>query len=432
MRNRVIAYLAALAAVTWTLGTMPACAEDQPEGGAPAASEPPPDPTRGQWDSFLDPLRDFEDNVITGTQKQVEDATKIHLTAGLTEAYTWDFNNPRSGSLITGHSLEHHNDGVPSLGQIGAIRPSEGWFIPGFGLKLDAGKGARDIKSDWNGDGAINHGDRFETNDFDVEEAYLTWAMPDDGPAALKGLTFKGGKFVTLLGAEVIEPWLNFNYSRSFLFSLAIPFTHTGGLVTYPITDKLSVTGGAVEGWDKVSTNNNGWSGIGNLTYTVNDKVTIAGNAIGGPEQTNKLGNKREVGDLVATIKPTSALTLLLNYDYGHEDHAAVNGDAAFWQGFAAVANYAFTDRASAAVRGEWFEDHGGSRTGTMQTLYEATVTGKYLITQHLYGQVEYRHDESVKEDIFPANSPGKVGVPITKFTDGQDIVGFNVTYVFN
>src|SRR5207245_5752781 len=303
-----------------------------PLGGTASADEAPSDPTRGQWDSFLDPLRDFEDNAITGTQKKIEDATKIHVAAGFTEAYTWDFNKPRSGSLIALHSLEHHNDGVPAIGQLGASRPSEGWFIPGFGLKLDAGKVARDVKADWNGNGGVKHGDTCQTNDFDVQEAYLTWAMPDDGPSFLKGLSLKGGKFVTLLGAEVIEQWSTYNYSRSFLFSFAIPFTHTGALVSYPISDKLSVTGGAVEGWDKVQSNNQGWSGIGNVTYTLSDQVTLAANGIWGPEQTNKTGNKRGVADFVATIKPTSALTLLLNYDWGHEGAAAAGNEAGLWQ----------------------------------------------------------------------------------------------------
>ena len=434
MRSRTtLVCLLAAAVATWTGSPGVVRAEEAAAGEA----APPPDPTRGQWDSFLDPLRDFEDNGITGTQKQVEDATKFHVGAGLTEAYTWDFNKPRSGSLIALHSLEHHNDGVPVIGQLGAFRPSEGWFIPGLGLKLDAGKVARDVKADWNGNGGVKHGDTFETTDFDVQEAYLTWTMPDDGPSFLKGLSVKGGKFVTLLGAEVIEPWSNYNYSRSFLFSFAIPFTHTGALVSYPINDKLSVTGGAVEGWDKVQSNNQGWTGIGNVTYTVSDQLTLAGNGIWGPEQTNKTGNKRGVADLVATIKPTSALTLLLNYDWGHEDAAAPGNEAALWQGFAAVANYAFTDRISTAVRGEWFEDHGGARTGLGGTFYEGTVTGKYLFTQHLYGQVEYRHDESGKGDAFPKDSPGKVNgstgpIPIAKFTDGQDILGFAVTYVFN
>jgi hypothetical protein len=47
----------------------------------------------------------------------------------------------------------------------------------------------------------------------------------------------KGGKFVTLLGYEVIEAPNNLNFSRSFLFSLAIPLTHVGALVTYPVFD---------------------------------------------------------------------------------------------------------------------------------------------------------------------------------------------------
>jgi len=434
MKSRTaVVWLAGLAAIVWCLTGVAVRAEDQGEGGAKGEAKAPPDPTRGQWDSFLDPVRDVEDNYVTGAQKWLEDRTKVHVAAGITKAYTYSFNNPPCCTLAL-HSLESHDEPSVDLGQLAVSRPSEGWFIPGFGVKLDFGKVARRIKADWDGDGMLDRGDIFETNNFDAQEAYLTWAVPDDSPA-LKGLALKGGKFVTLLGAEVIEPWSNYNYSRSFLFSFAIPFTHTGVLVSYPLTDKLSVTGGAVEGWDRVASNNNGWSGIGNLTYTVSDQVTLAANGIWGPEQTHKTGNKRGVADLVATIKPTSALTFLLNYDWGHEDAAAPGNEAALWQGFATVANYAFTDRASAAVRGEWFEDHSGSRTGIAGALYEATVTGKYLITQHLYGQVEYRHDESTTGNAFPAGNPQMIGsgpAVLQKLTSGQDIIGFDFTYLFN
>src|SRR5204863_475422 len=104
MRTRmlVLGCLAAALAATGLVGGTAARADEE--------AKAPPDPTRGQWDSFLDPLRDFEDNYVSGGQKAVEDATKIHLFGGLTEAYTWDFNRPRSGSLIALHSLEHHND----------------------------------------------------------------------------------------------------------------------------------------------------------------------------------------------------------------------------------------------------------------------------------------------------------------------------------
>ncbi len=48
------------------------------------------------------------------------------------------------------------------------------------------------------------------------------------------------GKFVTPIGAEVIESQDNWNYTRSILFGYAIPFYHLGVRATLPVNDKLS------------------------------------------------------------------------------------------------------------------------------------------------------------------------------------------------
>src|SRR5207244_12633044 len=116
MRTRMLMLgcLVAALAATGLVGGTAARADEE--------AKAPPDPTRGQWDSFLDPLRDFEDNYVAAGQKAVEAATKIHLFAGCTEAYTWDFNKPRSGGRFSLGSLEHHNDGVHVLRQLGACR----------------------------------------------------------------------------------------------------------------------------------------------------------------------------------------------------------------------------------------------------------------------------------------------------------------------
>src|SRR5262245_46008729 len=412
MRHRRAGVAALVIVTTWLLGWAPVRAEE----------EAPTDPTRGQWDSFLDPVQDVEDNTIVGTQKSIEEKTKIHLSTGFQEAWTWDFNKPPSGSPLPYDSFLYHNDGTPTLFQLGASRPSEGWFIPGFGVKLDFGKVARRIKNDWGGTPGVVRGDIFETKDFEAEEAYLTWTVPEDSPA-LKGLSVKGGKFVTLLGAEVIEPWLNYNNSRSLLFSFAIPFSNTGMLFSYPLTDKISVTAGPVPGWDEVLTPNYGWTGMGNITYAATDQVTLAANGIYGPQQTNNIGNKRGVVDLVGTIKATDALTFSLNYDWGHEDGASLTGGPAIWQGFSAIANYAFTDRLTWAYRMEFFNDWDGARTGTKQRLWEYTIDCKYLVTQHFYTQVELRQDFSNKE-VFQEGTTG--------FAKNNPLIGINWTYVFN
>ena len=89
----------------------------------------------------------------------------------------------------------------------------------GFAAVIDYGKTAGLIQSDWNGDGDLSNG----TDNFALQEAYLTYTLN-----AGNGLDMRFGKFVTLLGAEVIEAPLNPNVSRSFLFGFAIPFTPRG------------------------------------------------------------------------------------------------------------------------------------------------------------------------------------------------------------
>ena len=56
-----------------------------------------------------------------------------------------------------------------------------------------------------------------------LKEGYLEYLAP-----AGKGLQINVGKFVTPAGAEVIETKDNWNYSRSLLFSWAIPYFHFG------------------------------------------------------------------------------------------------------------------------------------------------------------------------------------------------------------
>src|SRR5581483_6575538 len=79
-------------------------------------------------------------------------------------------------------------------------------------------------------------------DEVDVVQAYVQYAS---GP-----LTVIGGKFATLAGAEVIQSPANTNFSRSFLFGLAVPFTHTGVRATYAPSDALKFIAGVNNGWD--------------------------------------------------------------------------------------------------------------------------------------------------------------------------------------
>ncbi len=61
------------------------------------------------------------------------------------------------------------------------------------------------------------------------------------------------GRFETLAGAEVIESPSDLNFSRSILFGFAVPFTHTGGRLTWAATSNLSLIAGLNKGWNLTS-----------------------------------------------------------------------------------------------------------------------------------------------------------------------------------
>jgi len=238
---------------------------------------------------------------------------------------------------------------------------------------------------------------------FDLQEAYLSARAPiGNGP------TVKVGKFVTLLGYEVIESPSNLNYSRGYLFTLAVPLTTTGVLAGYTFTDWLSVQGGLVLGWDRSDTDNSGPSGTGQIAVTPVKDLSTALNFIVGPEISGDKNPIRWVIDLTANYTGISNLTLGVNFDYGWQANDVfltsqdLGNTSAQWYGIAAYAAYDFLKDFRVALRQEWFNDVDGVRTATVGgvTLFSTTATLQYNIWKGLYARGEYRHDNA-NEPVF-------------------------------
>ncbi|MGH7368809.1 MAG: outer membrane beta-barrel protein [Candidatus Rokuibacteriota bacterium] len=250
------------------------------------------------------------------------------------------------------------------------------------------------------------------TEKFDLLEAYVSGLAP-----AGSGLTLKAGKFVTLLGYEVIESPNNLNFSRGYLFGLAIPLTHTGGLASYTFTDWFSMTAGVVLGWDDSKNVNDSVSYTGQFAFTPMKDLTANLNWIVGPEQVDPRridesvardsrgyvnSHLRYVLDFVFAYTGFKNLTLALNVDYGHEQSEPFgrtlreDGDATWW-GWAGYAAYDWTEKLRTSVRQEFFRDAHGVRTGSGAgtDLWSTTATIQYKIWKGLVGRLEYRHDQS-------------------------------------
>jgi hypothetical protein len=241
----------------------------------------------------------------------------------------------------------------------------------------------------------------------DLQQAVLSYIAPLGS-----GLRFDLGKFVTHMGAELIEGYdgFNDNYSRSFLFNYAIPLTHTGVKASYTVNGALSAMVMVVNGWDNVRDNNDGKSFGAQLALTPASPLTIYLNYLGGPEKTDSSGFVRNTFDVVATWKAHETLTLGLNGDYGMENGASLvePGKQARWKGVAGYARFDLTPKFGVAMRGERMRDEGGTRlgTGAAASVAEVTLTPTLEVSDRLVVRSDLRYD-SANKDIFVKRGGG-------------------------
>ena len=232
-----------------------------------------------------------------------------------------------------------------------------------------------------------------------IEQAFLSLKPP---PA--RGFEADFGKFVTSAGAEVIEAKDNWNYSRSLLYSWAIPYTHFGLRTSMPVSKTETFGVQVVDGWNSV-TKNNGWATIGLTSAYVKTKYTWDVNVYTGPENATPSHGYRNLVDTTLLLTPNTKFNAYINYDYGQNRDAIVGtppyttGDKNIndWQGIALAAHEQFKAMALAA-RYEYFNDPDGFATGAAQHLNEVTGTYEYKVPklpQTLLTRFEYRRDMS-------------------------------------
>jgi hypothetical protein len=231
----------------------------------------------------------------------------------------------------------------------------------------------------------------------DNEGKYIEQAFLSVKPPKAKGFELDFGKFVTSAGAEVIESKDNWNYSRSLLFTLAIPYFHFGARTSMPVSKTETVGVQVVNGWNNV-TKSNGGATIGLTSAYVKPKYTWNLNYYTGPENAATQKGYRNLIDSTLLLTPTSKFNAYINYDYGqNRDAKTAQGDSLLkrWQGVAVAAREQVSGTSAVAGRFEYFKDYQGNQTGKVQELKEFTATYEYKWAAGLLARLEYRRDWS-------------------------------------
>lgn len=323
------------------------------------------------------------------------ESPKVDVSGFVDVYYAYGFNKVDPGFRTFD---VQHNAFSLSLAEVSFARAVNSESRVGFRVDLDFGKTA-DLVA------AFEPGSRGKEIYKHIQQAHVS---------LLTGkVTWDVGKFVTPIGAEVIESQDNWNYTRSILFGYAIPFYHAGVRATLAASEKASFSGFLLNGWNNGSEVNGEKTFAVNATLKPSPEFTWYLNYMGGKEA--KGGDTRNLVDTTASLALGEKVTVMANFDYGKE------GDVKWW-GLAAYAKLQARPDWALAGRYEYVDDSQGTFMLLGTTGQTVTLTSDHLVAGGLKARLEYRTDFA-DAAVFPRDDG--------TFKDSQTTLTVGLVYSF-
>jgi hypothetical protein len=308
---------------------------------------------------------------------------EIAVNGFLSITYDYNFNRPDSGkNQLRTFDLYHDTfmlDVFTLTLQRSAAKPND----VGFRVDLSAGGTIPKVESAYG---------LLQGQDFDVKQAFVSYVAPVGN-----GLRFDLGKFLTHFSYEYVESWdtPNDNVTHSFSFGFGEPVTHTGLKAAYSFSDQLAGMVMLVNGWDDVKDDNSSKTVGAQLVWTPGKSTTLTINFVSGPERPGVSADPRTVWEGIGQLRLSDLTVLGIDAVYGSERGAVVPGETATWYGVTGYARLGITGKLALCLRGEFFADPDGARTGVAQRLKELTVTPEVKVSSHLLLRSDLRVDWS-------------------------------------
>jgi len=281
------------------------------------------------------------------------------------------------------------------------------------------GTGQRGWDNSWD-NGAYGHA---------IPQAYFEAGYGD--------LSVKVGHFFTIIGWEVVGAPNNFFYSHAYTMIHSEPFTHTGALATYKVSDDITAYGGYVLGWDS-GFDDNGDAFLGGLSVQVTDDWNMTYASTGGRFGEDRLGvfEKGYMQSIVSQYALSEKLRYITQSDLlNTEDAAGATVRDTF--GLNQYLIYTLSDCWAVGGRFEWWSvaNDSGAFGGVADAasrvdVYDITVGLNYRPHANLMIRPEVRYDWARGADSATlAGLGGTLGGGL--FESGRDQFTFGMDTIF-
>lgn len=249
----------------------------------------------------------------------------------------------------------------------------------------------------------------------DMTQLYVTLNLPT---ANKNGVQIKVGKFVTLMGLELLETVANPNWTVGNQFVFVENFTHTGIEIGTRFSPALDVQFRVANGWDRVVAVDGNRDIMARVGIT-GGKTSVG--IVGYSGAMNAGSDAVRSGLSVLVNQKLGSKSLWVQGDYGTEEAGGGDGN---WMAIGAWLTFDLSPKAGLALRADYLNDQDGFRTGGVfgtggaeHNLMSLTGTLNLKTWPNALVRPELRFDSS--------------NLPVFDGEESQITVAFSVAYIF-
>ena len=185
---------------------------------------------------------------------------------------------------------------------------------------------------------------------------------------AWKQTKTKVGRFISPVGYNTVDLTLNPFNTIPYSYQYGQPFTHTGIWTQWQATEKLSVGGAVIRGWDNFGTTNPNLGFMGTASYTIDENSSLAFVNFWSQEPNANAASDGNTGRYLQTIvyshKFADKFTYIGETDFASQNSATATGRTARWYSIIQYLYYQQNERLVWSAGAEWFRDEEGFRVG--------------------------------------------------------------------
>ena len=282
-----------------------------------------------------------------------QDSTKGNLTiSGSVDAYyRYNFHNAKDSGRTNNYTSFTNSQNSFELGMASVKADYAIGKVDGV---IDLGFGRRAQEFSYNDEGAMAA----------IKQAYVSFAASDK-------VKFTMGKWATHVGYELLDAYLNRNYSMDYMFSYG-PFFHTGLKMDVTASKNFAFMVGVSNPNDMTTASFSSKFFLGQVHFTsTNAKVNAYVNYVGGKDATDAVTNQFD-----AVVTGTISSKFSVGYN-GTVKLSKADGKSSSdsWWGSAVYLNFDPTSVFGLTARGEYFNDEKGV-AGFYNKIFDFTLSG--------------------------------------------------------